>query len=243
MIAVNKTQVVLLAGGFGTRIAHLLPTIPKPMAPVAGRPFLEWVIRYCNRFGLTEFVLSTGHLSEVIEAYFASNTIPGTCVTCRKETSPLGTAGGFLNAVEGRAEPEGGWLVANGDSLVLSDPTVLAREARARGWHAALLALQVPDTSRFGTLKVAPDGTLQAFAEKRPGSGLINGGVYWFAPGCRAELPEQRPLSFEFDVFPKLIENGARVGTLPIKAPFIDIGTPASLAEAERFILDNVNCF
>lgn len=235
----ENITVVILAGGFGTRIKHLLPDVPKPMAPVAGRPFLEWVVRYFAGCGLKDFILSTGHLAGVIETYFLKNPINGVEVACCQETAPLGTAGGFLHATEHFPEPVGGWLVANGDSLVVSDPTALMHAAGKSGWDAAILGLELADASRFGSLRVAADGTLLAFAEKTPGAGLINAGAYWFAPGCRDAFPSQRPLSFELDVFPHLIAKGMRVGVVRVAAPFIDIGTPSSLAEAEQFIRHN----
>lgn len=227
---------VLLAGGFGTRVAHLLPNIPKPMADVAGHPFVEWVIKYYVSCGIGEFILSTGYLSETIEHHFASKPVPSAHVLCRKETTPLGTAGGFLNAIEALPEPRNGWLVANADSLVAENPNSLIDSARSNNWSVAILGLEVPDASRFGSLKIAADGTLKAFAEKRPGTGLINGGVYWFGPGCCCNFPANKPLSFEVDVFPHLLSKGLRIGVVPVSAPFIDIGTPSSLAEAESFV-------
>ena len=129
-INIDVPLTVLLAGGFGTRVSHLLPGVPKPMAEIEGLPYLEWIIRYYRRCGAKRFVLSTGHLSEVIERYFA-----GSGVTCRKEENPLGTAGGFLNAISGQAINEAGCLVANGDSLVVSDPLQLARLAINSCWE------------------------------------------------------------------------------------------------------------
>ena len=227
---------VLLAGGFGTRVAHLLPDIPKPMAPVAGRPFVDWVVRYFAGCGLRHFILSTGYRADVIEDYFFNNPIDRVNIVCRKETAPLGTAGGFLNAIEHVSEPTAGWLVANGDSLVVTNPMALVHAATSGNWDAAILGLQVPDTSRFGSLRLAPDGTLREFSEKCPGAGLINAGLYWFTPGCCDKFPSKLPLSFEFDVFPDLIEKGMRIGVVPVSVPFIDIGTPSSLAEAEAFV-------
>jgi D-glycero-alpha-D-manno-heptose 1-phosphate guanylyltransferase len=232
----HSVSTVLLAGGFGTRIAHLLPDIPKPMAPVAGKPFVEWVVRYFSGCGLRHFILSTGYRADVIEAYFSENPVDNVNLVCRKETVPLGTAGGFLNATEHVSEPAAGWLVANADSLVATDPMTLVHAAANGNWDAAILGLQVSDASRFGSLRLGPDGTLREFSEKRPGAGLINAGLYWFAPGCRDKFPSKRPLSFELDVFPGLIEKRMCIGVVPVLAPFIDIGTPASLAEAETFV-------
>jgi NDP-sugar pyrophosphorylase family protein len=234
-----EVATVLLVGGYGTRVAHLLPDIPKPMASIAGKPFVEWVVRYFAGCGLSRFILSTGHLAEVIEAHFLGNPVSGVKVDCRKEASPLGTAGGFLNAAESLPDPEGGWLVANGDSLVVFNPMALIHTAKERGWDGAILGLEMADASRFGSLRVAGDGTLQAFAEKRAGAGLINAGVYWLASDCRGEFPLKRPLSFEMDVFPHFIAKEMRIGVVPVAAPFIDIGTPSSLAEADEFVRKN----
>ena len=232
-------RTVLLAGGFGTRVASLLPSLPKPMAPVAGRPFLEWVVRHFATYGLKDFILSTGHLAQVVAQHFAEQPVAGVRIVCRQETAPLGTAGGFLHAIGSSLDPVGGWLVANGDSVVVTDPLVLVRHAQASGWDAALLGLRMTDAARFGSLVVTPNGTLLEFAEKRPGPALINAGVYWFAPGIRARFPQRQPCSFETDVFPALLASEYRVGVVPVEASFIDIGTPDSLANAELFVRQN----
>lgn len=228
---------VVLAGGFGTRIRHLLPGLPKPMAQVAGRPFLEHVVRYLGGFGVTRVILSTGYLSEVIESHFATARIPGFEVTCARETTPRGTAGGFLQAAQTAARQPDAWLVLNGDSLVFSDFAAFIAEFERARVPAAILGLRVEDASRFGTLELAPDGTLARFAEKRPGAGLINAGVYLFRPAALAEFPAQVPLSFETDVFSALLRRGMSVMVQAVAAPFLDIGTPESLAQAEAFIL------
>lgn len=230
--------VVLLAGGFGTRVAHLLPGTPKPMAEIEGRPFLEWIVRFYRRCGAERFVLSTGHLSEVIEQHFA-----GSGIACRKEEAPLGTAGGFLNAIAEERLGASGCLVANGDSLVIADPLALPRRALAEGWDGAVLAVAVPDASRYGTLETSSGDLLVGFREKRPGPALINAGVYWFSPDILRTFPPERPLSFETQVFPSLIKQGARIGVVPVEPPFIDIGTPQSLAEGAEFIRQNADRF
>src|SRR4051812_31869760 len=96
--SIGSVAAVVLAGGFGTRIRHLLPGIPKPMAPVAGRPFIEHVVRYLAKGGVREIVLSTGYLAEVVASHFASQPVTDARVCCVPETEPLGTAGGFVHA-------------------------------------------------------------------------------------------------------------------------------------------------
>ena len=137
--------------------------------------------------------------------------MPGVRVRCRAETVPLGTAGGFLNCVPEHAAATDSWIVANGDSLVLADPHPLTAALRAGGAQAAILGLAVDDASRYGTVEAGPAGRLRAFREKRPGAGVINSGVYAFTGAALAQLPDRRPLSFEFDVFlPRRARAGRR---------------------------------
>ena len=229
---------VILAGGAGTRIRHLLPDLPKPLAPVAGRPFLEWVIRYLRGQGLDSIVVSAGFLADRIEAFAAEQR-----VACVNEPVALGTGGGFLHALAASGHEERNVLACNGDSLVLADLRPLMQALQDTTVDAALLGVKVADASRFGTLQVNVDSALLGFAEKRAGSGLVNAGVYLFRRTTLGRFPAKRPLSFEYDVFPSLIASGARIATVPCDAPFLDIGTEASLAQANAFIRDNMRWF
>lgn len=220
-----ERRAVVLAGGFGKRIQHVLPDLPKPLAPVNGKPFLEWVVRWLRHQGVQNIVISSGHMAEKTAA--AAKALDVDCVA---EAEPLGTAGGFLNAIAGRGD--GAWLVCNGDSLALADLGPVF------GDTAAILGVRVPDASRFGSLDVA-GGRLKGFAEKKPGAGLINAGVYFFTGREISSFPAQRPLSFETEVFPRL--EGIRV--VETDAPFLDIGTEATLKMADRFISSNMERF
>jgi NDP-sugar pyrophosphorylase family protein len=232
----NQVVAVVLAGGFGTRVQHLLPDMPKPMAPVAGRPFLEWVVRYLARQGVREVVLSTGFRAEVVERHFAGNPVPGTRCLCVREEQPLGTAGGFLHAANSSGSRPAAWLVLNGDSLALAalDPLRLALDDNATA--GALLGRAVEDAARFGTLVTDARGDLARFDEKRPGRGVINAGVYLLCHQLLAAFGAERPLSFEREVFPALIAGGARLRVEAVECPFLDIGTPETLPEAEGFV-------
>lgn len=227
--------VVILAGGFGTRIRHLLPGVPKPMAPVQGRPFVEWVVRFFARHGCTEFILSTGYLADVVAEHFSREPVPGVRVSCRPETVPLGTAGGFLNCVPAAVAAEERWLVVNGDSLVFADPGPLLTPLASGSADATVLGLDLADAGRYGTLEIDRRDRLVAFREKQPGAGVINTGVYAFSGAAIRTLPKSRPLSFETEVFSRLASTG-RVAVARTTATFLDIGTPASFAEADQFI-------
>jgi D-glycero-alpha-D-manno-heptose 1-phosphate guanylyltransferase len=234
---------VILAGGLGTRIRHLLGGIPKPMAPILGRPFIEWVIRYLRRQGVRRFAVSSGYQSEVIARYFATHPVPDSEIICVPETMPLGTGGGFINAVQESGFTSPVWLVANGDSLLLANIDTLLGGIQIESSSAGILALRVSDATRFGTLEVSSGTRLLQFTEKRGGAGLINGGVYVFKNQILSFFPSCRPLSFESQVFPSLLKNDVEINVQVADAPFLDIGTPASFSEAEQFIENNYGWF
>jgi D-glycero-alpha-D-manno-heptose 1-phosphate guanylyltransferase len=224
-----------LAGGGGTRIRRLLPDLPKPLAPVAGQPFLHWVLKYLASQGIGSIVISTGYLGDRIEAFLEGTWQTG--VQCRREPSPLGTAGGFLFAADQSGLDPDAWLVCNGDSLALASLTPLIQALGGPDASAAILGVRVDDAARYGTLELDPSGRwLARFAEKRPGAGLINAGVYLLRAGCLNDLPRNRRLSFEFDVFPDLLARGAKISVVIAEAPFLDIGTENSLRRADQFI-------
>jgi D-glycero-alpha-D-manno-heptose 1-phosphate guanylyltransferase len=102
-----------------------------------------------------------------------------------------------------------------------------------------LLGVEVQDASRYGSLAADAAGRLLGFAEKRPGRAVINAGVYLLRRRMFNWFPPQRPLSMETDVFPSLLARGARLHVETARAPFLDIGTPESLAQAESFLRDH----
>jgi len=242
-ISPEQITAVVLAGGFGRRIQHLLPDLPKPMAPVNGRPFLEWVVRYLAAQKIRNVILSTGHLAETIKKHFQSQPVNNVRVACVPESKPLGTAGGFLNAIRGATQKPAAWLVLNGDSLApasLAQMFQLLDEPEVEG---AILGVRVADASRFGTILQNAAGDLAGFNEKKPGAGVINAGIYLFRASAIDSFPDKTPLSFETEVFPALIAQGIRLKVCVTDAPFLDIGTPESLPLAEEFIRRNAGFF
>ena len=215
------------------------------MAPVLGRPFLDWVIAFLRREGIGSTVLSTGHLAEVIASHYSSGSYEGTQVECVHEDRPLGTAGGFLHAASHSSfvGKTSAWLVLNGDSLTVTSLKPLLDLIETPDVDGGLLAVDLPDASRFGTLDVDADGWLQRFREKQPGAGLINAGVYLLKAKLLGTAQTHRPLSFETELFPHLIQAGARLRVIPCQADFLDIGTPETLRQAEAFVRTNASWF
>lgn len=239
----DQIVAVVLAGGFGRRIAHLLPDLPKPMAPVNGRPFLEWVIRYLAAQNIRRVILSTGYRTAVVEKHFESQPVSGVQASWIPETRALGTAGGFLNARRHVDDQPAAWLVLNGDSLAAVPLDELIRTLADPEIAGALLGVPMTEAARYGTIRQNANGELAGFNEKKPGAGIINAGVYLFRDSTIELFPGQTPLSFETDVFPALIRRQVRMKVCVTDAPFLDIGTPESLPQAEDFIRRNAGCF
>jgi NDP-sugar pyrophosphorylase family protein len=242
-ISSAQTAAVILAGGFGTRIKHLLGDLPKPMAPVNGRPFLEWVVRWLAAQNVRRVILSTGYLANLIEAHFRSQPVAGVQVTCVPETTPLGTAGGFLNAVQLSGIKAAVWFLVNGDTLAFADLASALHALQKETTAGVIFGREVPDTSRYGSLVTDATGRLECFAEKRPGRGVISTGVYLFRDSLVKQFPTKVPLSLEQEVFPALTTSGVSLQVLPMHTPFLDIGTPDTLREADQFIQQNLPRF
>jgi D-glycero-alpha-D-manno-heptose 1-phosphate guanylyltransferase len=242
-VSPENISAAILAGGFGTRIKHLLGDLPKPMAQVNGKPFIEWVVRYLAAQKIRNFVLSTGYMTEAVEKHFQSQPVENVRVNCVPEISPLGTAGGFLNAIQAGKENPQAWLVLNGDSLVLTSLEAFFKSLDDSQIDGAILGVRAPDASRFGTISQNTKGDLVGFNEKKPGAGIINAGVYLFRTETIEKFPTKTPLSFETEVFPSLISKKVRLKVCVTDAPFLDIGTPESLPMAEDFIRHNTPFF
>lgn len=235
----KNSIVVILAGGFGTRIKHLLPNIPKPMVKVANKPFLAWIIDYFQKQNLNEFIISTGYLGHRIDQYFKDNLIDNLVINCYQENEPLGTAGGFLNAVNLSEKKPFSWLITNGDSLIFTHLKPLFNYLENDDVDGVILGVSLPDASRYGSLKYDGDFNLISFAEKQEGKGVINAGVYLLKNSLINKFPSQKPLSFEYDVFPELLRQRCKIKVHITESPFLDIGTPETLIQAENFIINN----
>ncbi|MBF0270422.1 MAG: NTP transferase domain-containing protein [Alphaproteobacteria bacterium] len=222
---------IILAGGKGTRLAHVLPGLPKPLAPVLGRPFLLHLLDSLAGNGVARAVLSLGYEAGQIERAIAGyDRLRLDCVT---ESEPLGTAGALLHALP---KASGDLLLAlNGDSFTPFDLLGFLRFHKQGGFGASLIGVEMANASRFGRLTLSPDGKVGAFLEKQAGGGgIINAGIYLIERDLLQALPQGKALSFETDVLEPLAAQG-RLGAFVVPGPFIDIGTPESYAQADLF--------
>lgn len=233
----EEVTAVILAGGFGTRLREVIGELPKPMARVQGRPFIEWILEKLRREGVRRVILSAGYRAEVIRHHFAKTRVEDMEILVATETQPLGTAGGFRHAIECAPSPALRWLILNGDSLVAAPLAPLLRAGREDTFFAALVGVWMEDAARYGSLQIGePDHQLIRFGEKQPGAALINSGIYLISQAAVNTLPAQRPLSWECDVFPAWLKAGRPIRVLPVDAPFLDIGVPEDFARADEFV-------
>ena len=223
-------QAAILVGGRGTRLGALTETMPKPMAPVAGQPFLDWQVDEVARHGFERITLLAGYKAEQITARYAGRTIRGAALEVLVEPRPLGTAGALRLF---REHLDRQFLLLNGDTMFPIN--LLDLPLHAAGAAATLALRRTAPGGRYGTVELAADGMVRGFLARSPGrDGPINGGIYALDASVVDWIGEG-PVSLESDVFPKLADAGLLRGAL-YDAPFIDIGIPEDLARAQHEI-------
>jgi len=223
----------VLAGGLGKRLRSSVSEVPKPMAPVAGRPFLCYLLDQLLDQGFGRAILSVGYRSEAISAYFGSN-YRGIAIDYAVETEPLGTGGGLAAALERAGGPY--VLTMNGDSFLRFDLTVLARTLRDAGPAAlAVSVCELDDAGRYGRVELA-QGRIQRFlAAGVPGPGLINAGVYLVPRDLFRRFPMPARFSFEADFLEARIAELRPVAAV-FRGSFIDIGIPSAFDAAQTLL-------
>ncbi len=231
---------VILVGGFGTRIRHLIGTLPKPLAAVCGKPFLHWIFQSLRKRGIKDVYLLTHFEADQIENFAREEESRSFRIHCVKESTPSGTGGAVLDLLTNTETLSKSFLLLNGDSLLMDYSLESALNAIAEGCEVVIFGVPMEDASRYGTLNFNEFGQLLEFREKAPGAGVINTGAYLFTRQAFSRVANPaRPISLEVDVIPSMIESGVHINVLPINSQFIDIGTEASLAEVESFVRHN----
>lgn len=223
----------MLAGGFGTRLRSVVSEVPKPMAPVAGRPFLELLLDYWIGQGVRRFVLSVGYLAEKISSHFG-DAWHGAEIAYAHEKEPLGTGGGLLLAA---AQAKGAdVLVLNGDTFFGVSLAEFAAFHRGRAADCSFSLFRTADTKRYMGLALDEEGRVLELASV--GSGLANGGVYLFKAAALAALPWRagERVGLEADMLPHGQRSGWRIYGRECAATFIDIGVPEDYGRAAEVL-------
>jgi len=224
-------DVLILAGGLGTRIRPVLGDVPKVLAPIGGRPCLAHLLDLLRRFGAHRIVLGLGHAAQPVVDYLAADPPRDLTVVTVIEPEPRGTAGAIrFAAAELRSDPV---LVMNGDSFVDADLCALVGRYRQTECLGTILCAQVDDAGRFGQVALEPDGRIRSFAEKNPaaeGPAFVNAGTYVLSRALINAIVAGNARSLERDVFERLPARS--LTAFAGRFAFIDIGTPESLMRA-----------
>lgn len=226
-------EAIVLAGGFGTRLRSVVPDLPKPMAPVGGKPFLELLLQYYASQRFERILLSVHFMAEVIEAYFGDRYLGMELVYVR-DAVPLGTGGAVRKAM---AESREDFVfVFNGDTLIdIDTQRMLGLWSVERA--PVLVGRMVDDVSRYGALTVE-DGKVVAFREKQfSGRGLINAGCYLLPTNLLNEFAVGHAFSFESDFLkPRITEISCSF--FQAHGRFIDIGIPEDYVKAQSLVIN-----
>jgi D-glycero-alpha-D-manno-heptose 1-phosphate guanylyltransferase len=227
------TEAIILAGGLGTRLRPAISDLPKAMAPIAGQPFLKYLLQFLEMNGVCRVVLAVGYRKEAISEFFGSS-YGGLKLLYSLEDEPLGTGGGLLQSLAFVESPFA--LVLNGDTFLRLNYQAMAATLDHHQDPQLVVALRpVADTARYGAALVA-EGRIQGFAARgtrRPG--LINAGCYLIARDIFRRYPMPRKFSWEQD-FLQARASEVRPIAFECDVPFIDIGIPEALAEAQTLI-------
>jgi mannose-1-phosphate guanylyltransferase len=232
-----ELQALILAGGEATRLRPLTSSVPKPVVPLAGRPFISYMIDWLRRHGVDEAILSCGFMADGVRAVLGDGDLLGVRLRYVEEPKPLGT-GGALKLAEDLLEER--FLMLNGDQLTDIDLTAQLRQHERTGARATLALIGVEDPSSYGLVRRRDDRSVSGFLEKPNAdeidTNLVNAGVYVLERSVVAEIPAGARISIERDVFPRLVDRG--LFGYEASGYWMDIGTPQRYLQATYDILD-----
>jgi mannose-1-phosphate guanylyltransferase len=231
---VSDVDIVVLAGGLGTRLDGLLTDAPKIMAPIAGRPFLDYLLGWLTEQGAARVILGLGHRARPVLDYLEAHSFSPLEIITVVEPRPLGTAGalGFASSCL-RSDPV---MVMNGDTFVEADLSAFLASHRNAGTAASMLSVQVNDAHRYGRIDIDASDRIARFEEKSSAAtepSWVNAGVYLFDRSILERIVELQHGSIERDVLETLPPGS--VHACRTEGRFLDIGTPESLAQASMF--------
>jgi NDP-sugar pyrophosphorylase family protein len=216
-------KAIILAGGEGKRLRPVVNDIPKPMAPVKGIPFLEYLILQLKKQNIKDIIISTGYKGNVIKSYFQDGDNWDINIEYSEEDKPLGTGGALRKA--GELIDDDQFIVMNGDSFFDIEFKQLISFHEEKEAVATIGLAYVETIERYGHVEVGSNGEITEFIEKgnSVSAGNVNGGVYVLNSELINKIPFGQ-VSLETEVFPDLINKG--LFGVKFKSFFIDIGKP-----------------
>ena len=232
----QNIDVIILAGGFGTRLRSVFSDRPKVLVPINGVPFLKCYLEWLRSFGAQRVILSLGYMAEMVQEFVKNEDWNGMEILANIETTPLGTGGAVRACLPLVKSPAA--FVTNGDSVTRLDLARFVEFHRAKSARLSMVLTHQPQVSSSGLVATDVNDAVTAFTEKPQGAtsgGYINAGLYLMQREAIEEIPADKPVSIEKDVFPKFCGRGFYA--MKGEFPFIDIGTPESYQRAGEFFL------
>jgi D-glycero-alpha-D-manno-heptose 1-phosphate guanylyltransferase len=225
-------EAIILAGGFGTRLRGLVSDVPKPMAPIAGKPFLEILLSSMANSGFNRILLSVGYMADKIKNYFGLE-YRGIELVYVEEIAPLGTGGAVRLAMEKTISNH--VYIFNGDTLLELDVAEVEKQWILQG-RSLIVCKAMPDTARYGRV-LDNKGVVEGFIEKgMSGPGLINAGCYVLKKGALDSFPLGTAFSLEQDFLkPAVLKED--FGIFQASGQFIDIGIPEDFLRAQKLFV------
>ena len=233
-------EAILLCGGLGTRLRSVVSDRPKPMADIAGKPFLHYLVKMLSESGVKHLIFALGYMGEQIEAYFKSGEDYGLSISYSYEDSPLGTGGAIRNALSKVSEEN--VLVLNADTYFHTDYENLLSQQLKTQAMMTIASRKIEDISRYGAILKDETGRILRWNEKMSSdqaevlrSGEINGGIYVMKKSLIEKIQEGKQ-SLENDCIPAWLKEGIFLQALPSDGYFMDIGIPEDYAQFRKDI-------
>lgn len=225
-------DIIILAGGLGTRLREEVNNLPKAMAPINGKPFLEYILDYINQAGFQRVILSTGYMSNSIEEYFGNN-YKSIKIEYSFETEPLGTGGAIALALKKVSTPF--FIVMNGDTMFRINLQQFFQRQVELLADISIALRKVEDASRYGQVTLDHDNVVTQFKEKSstPDAGFINGGIYIIKSKFLKKLSFPEKFSFEKDWLQVEVNKREILGQV-FNDYFLDIGVPEDYKRAQN---------
>jgi D-glycero-alpha-D-manno-heptose 1-phosphate guanylyltransferase len=231
------TEAIVLAGGLGTRLKSVVADLPKSLAPVAGRPFLAYLLDHSKKQGIEKFVFALGYKTELIES-FVRKYLPEQTYSFSIETVPLGTGGAIYKACKKVSSTD--TIVLNADTFFGIQYPQLATLHEQRKASCTLGLKPMKNFERYGAVEMDEKNIIRGFSEKKyQSTGNINGGVYALNVGSFLQKSFPEVFSFEKDYLEKECQKGNILG-LVSDAYFIDIGVPEDYQRAQHELIAHI---
>lgn len=225
-------EAIVLVGGLGKRLRSEVSDLPKAMAPINGRPFLEYQMGYLKNQGITRVIMAVGYKKEHIQQHF-QNEYQHIEIVYAEEHEPLGTGGAIVNALP--LVKNNRFFILNGDTVFNISLDKLIEKHRDLNADLTMALRKIEDTTRYGSVEIDHSGRIKGFLEKgeAQGKGLINGGIYFANRSLIENCSENERFSFEKEVLEQNYKTQKFYG-VPFDDYFLDIGIPEDYKRAQH---------